>query len=38
MPVMKNMILITCVAILGLIFVGGAQAESIEAAIDNDLV
>jgi len=32
---MKNMMLVTCVAILGLIFVGGAQAESIEAAIDN---
>jgi hypothetical protein len=36
MLVMKKMMLVTCVAILGLIFVGGAQAESIEAAIDND--
>jgi hypothetical protein len=35
MLVMKNMMLVTCVAILGLIFVVGAQAESIEAAIDN---
>lgn len=32
---MKNMMLVTCVAILGLIFVSGAHAESIEAAIDN---
>ena len=33
---MKNIMLVACVAILGMLLVGAGQAESIEAAIDND--
>jgi hypothetical protein len=36
MLVMKNIMLVACMAILALFLVGAGQAESIEAAIDND--
>jgi hypothetical protein len=36
MLVMKNILLVACVAILGMLLVGAGQAESIEAAVDND--
>jgi hypothetical protein len=35
MLVMKNIMLVACVAILVILLVGAGQAESIEAAIDN---
>jgi hypothetical protein len=33
---MKNLLLVACMAVLGILLAGAAQAESIEAAISND--
>lgn len=33
---MKNTTFVVCVAVLGFLFIGSAQADSIKASIDND--